>query len=134
MRYLRYAAAICAILFGLALGYILVFWWVYLGVHRWDWRWVWTAMALTAGIATFLGANIRYLTAAMVVAVLFQARSIWFYLMGITGGTWGYSITDIAPFTLALLPMLGLLLSLIADASLRKWAGLARRWTNLENR
>jgi len=91
-------------------------------------------MALTAGIATFLGANIRYLTAAMVMAILFQAQSIWFYLMGITSGTWGYSVIDIAPFTLALLPMLGLLLALMADASLRKWAGLARRWPNLESR
>lgn len=124
---LRFLSASCALSFGLLLGYMQVLWSAYVPVLL-DWRTLFAALCVGAGIAVFAGASVRYVSLAMGLAVVWRLTDIWFTLPAIVEGIWQYSRADVFPFAFDVVSVLGLALSLAADGQLKKLIVFIRRW------
>jgi hypothetical protein len=130
--FFRYGAAVCAVLYGLLRGYIIVLWSVYGWYHFHDLRWLLPLVALSCGISVFMGAPVWWAFGAMALVLAHSfvtyPEANWLMLSGIVHGVWQYSKFDIVPFASLLLPLFGMIFSLSAEGRLRRSIHYVRHW------
>jgi hypothetical protein len=127
---LRYVSAMLAIIHGLLLGYIVFGWAMYGMMTLHDVRWLEAIAALVSGIAVLAGASTWWVFLVTAVSVIRQSilYSPWSIISSIAHGVWTFSVFDIVPFALFLLPFFGMTFALLADGRLR----FLRHWPNHE--
>lgn len=132
--FLRYASAICTLLYGVLLAYVLISWWHFGWYHFNDARWLEIVLAFVAGIAVLRGASTWWVFVTMSLILIGElvayhgGTTVMIVLM--LEGVWTYSKLDIFPLIRLLLEILAILLSLSADGRLQKSIRFLRYWPN----
>jgi hypothetical protein len=124
---LRRLSAICALIFGVFLGYVAVrqaFVFPF-GVWAIE-RALVAAIALAAGMLTLRGARIRYLSLAMLLALAWQWPSLVFGLVALSDPSWHFSWPGLWSTSFIVLPMAALFASFLADGRLKAAAAFIR--------